>query len=444
MRVSDPHKRTTPLGPIPYLTVHTLRIEVVEGPDVGATHTTETNLVCIGSAARNDLVLTDPSASGYHVELERVERGVEVRDLGSTNGTRFRNALLSRATVPIGSQLRLGRTVVAINDGGSKSIVPALPELDSGMIAHNPKMRQLFAQVEKVSTSGVPVLLFGESGSGKEVLARLFHQKGSKADKPFITVDCGAFSPELVASELFGHERGSFTGADRRNIGAFERASGGTLFLDEVGELPLELQPQLLGALERRRFRRLGGQEDISVEFDLIAATHRDLREEVNRGTFRLDLYYRIAAVVLRIPPLRERHEDLVPLMEHFLRERGCDEPLDELASPEMLHTLANYRWPGNVRELRNWVYATIALGEVQQPTDVTPELGTPVAGSRPRGKHKITPYRDARDELLKEFEVRYVKDLLEASGGNVSEAARRARMDRTYLTRLVQKHGLK
>ena len=184
--------------------------------------------------------------------------------------------------------------------------------------ATTPTMRRLMAQVDRVAKANVPVLLVGESGTGKELVARALHEQSPRADKPLVVVDCGALAPGVVASELFGHERGSFTGAERTHVGAFERADGGTLFLDEIGELPPELQPQLLGALERRRFRRVGGKVDISVDVRVVSATNRDLRAEVNAGTFRLDLYYRVGVVEVRIPPLRERPDDLSLLVDHF------------------------------------------------------------------------------------------------------------------------------
>jgi DNA-binding NtrC family response regulator len=284
------------------------------------------------------------------------------------------------------------------------------------------------------------VLLVGESGTGKELIARALHTQSSRADGPFVTVDCGALSPALVASELFGHEKGAFTGAAGRHDGAFSRADGGTLFLDEIGELPTALQAALLGALERKRIRRVGGRDEIPIDVRVVSATHRDLRAEVNAGTFRLDLYYRLAVVVLQVPALRERREDVPLLVEHFLREAGVEGGVAEVVPPDTMDALAAHAWPGNVRELRNFVEATLVMGEAP------PLMGAP---SGPEGgdviEHALVlGYKEARARVLDAFERRYCEPLLERAEGNVSRAARDARMDRTYLIKLLSKHGLK
>ena len=239
-----------------------------------------------------------------------------------------------------------------------------------------------------------------------------------------------------MASELFGHERGAFTGADRQRVGAFERAHGGTLVLDEVGELSGELQTSLLGVLERRRFQRLGGSEEISVDVRVIAATHRDLYSEVNEGRFRLDLYYRLAVLRLEIPALRDRRPDIPLLVEHFLDELGVEDRERHFPA-ERIEQLMAHHWPGNVRELRNVVEATVAMG---RPTT----LGPP----RPRGAGLVVaveePYGEARARVLEAFEKRYLTHLLKSAEGNVSEAARRGRMNRSHLFTLLRRHGLK
>jgi DNA-binding NtrC family response regulator len=244
-----------------------------------------------------------------------------------------------------------------------------------------------------------------------------------------------------VASELFGHEKGAFTGADRQHVGAFERANGGTLFLDEIGELPGALQSNLLGVLERRRLRRLGGRADIAIDIRVVSATNRDLRAEVNRSTFRLDLYYRLAVVVLALPPLRERGEDVSLLVEHFLRESGFVGPMEELFSAEAMRGLEAHYWQGNVRELRNLVEATIAMGEPPRLEAMTDPSG--VAPSDPIGALVAMPYGPARRTLLEQFEGRYLSALMGRTEGNVSKAAREARMDRSHLIDLLRRHGL-
>ncbi len=417
------------------LPVRSLRVEVIEGPDRGTQVDAGSETLTIGTADGNDLVLSDATVSGYHVELVRAGEGIHVRDHASTNGTVFEGARLSNASVPPGSVLQLGKTKLRVTDGERVTIELHDDDELGDIVGRTPVMRRLMARILRASRSDTAALLVGESGTGKELIARALHTSGERARKPFVTVDCAALAPSLVASELFGHEKGAFTGADRQHVGAFERAHGGTLFLDEVGELPPSLQPTLLGALERRAFRRVGGRREVEVDVRVVCATNRDLRREVNAGRFRLDLYYRIAVVVLQVPPLRERMEDLPVLVERFMREAGHDGPVDEVISANVMATLAAHRWPGNVRELRNVVEATLAMGETPE---LDPDLASVDAGWLEQG------YKEARASVLHDFEVRYLKKLIERADGNVSRAARDARMDRTYLIKLLQKHGLK
>ena len=430
---------TTPLGEVGLaLPVRTLRVEVIDGPDRGAAHVSAGDTLTVGTADGNDLVLADDTVSRFHLELARAAAGVRVADCGSTNGT-FANGIgVAVATVPAGTVLQLGKTRLRIDDGDKRMIELHAGDALAGLRGRSPAMRRVMTRVERAAASDVSVLVVGESGTGKELVARGLHVLGRRASGPFVAVDCGALSPGLVASELFGHERGAFTGADRRHVGAFERAHGGTLFLDEIGELPTALQASLLGALERRTIRRVGGTEDIPIDVRVASATHRDLRAAVNSGAFRLDLYYRLAIVTLRIPPLRERAEDLELLVGHFLREAGYAGALEDVFPPSTLRALAGHHWPGNVRELRNLVEATLAMGE-------PPAIEADVAGvADPIERVLARGYREARQELLQEFEARYLAALLERCEGNISRAAREAGMDRSHLAELLQRHKLR
>lgn len=419
--------------------VRQVRIEVVEGPDEGKVFDPAKDMISIGTSENNDIVLSDPTISRYHVELHRAARGIEVKDLGSLNGTFTAKIRIERAVVSAGTKLRIGGTVLRLEDGDPLSRaddgVPDLP----GLVGRSEAMREVAATVRRLATTEVSVLIEGETGTGKEVVARAIHQLGPRNDGPFEVVDCGSLPATLIASQLFGHERGAFTGADRRQIGAFERAGGGTLFLDEVGELPLSVQPVLLGVLERRRFRRLGGERDLSLDVRLLAATNRDLRAEANAGTFRADLYYRLATTRVHIPPLRERREDIEPLVLHFVeeatgsREEGC-------FGPQAMASLATHRWSGNVRELRNVIEATLAMGRLEldlpgeeQPADTDGPEGEP-----------IQPYREARAQAIARFEETYLGDLMRRCADNASKASRRAKMDRPYLLSLLRRHGLR
>jgi DNA-binding NtrC family response regulator len=277
------------------------------------------------------------------------------------------------------------------------------------------------------------VLIDGESGTGKELVAEAIHA-GSGRTGPLVTIDCGALSSSLLTSELFGHERGAFTGADRQHVGAFERAGDGTVFLDEIGELPQTDQTALLGVLERRRFRRVGGTSDLELGARVIAATNRDLRVEVNHGRFRPDLYHRLAIVVLRLPPLRERVEDIPLLVAHFARELGAVGTPEDVFSEDLLARWKRRPWPGNVRELRNAVEAAIVIGD--QPEEWTE--GAPARAEPP------TTYKQARAVNVAAFERAYVAQIMEAAKGNISHAARLAQMDRSYLVDLLRRHRLR
>ena len=414
-------------------------VEVLSGDDAGATAVATDDTLGVGTAESNELRLRDRRVSRFHLELRQTASGVRVRDLDSTNGT-FAGALrIHDAVVPPGTELTLGATTLRIGDASAATQPIHESEALAGLRGTTPVMRKLMARLEKVAKSDAGVLLSGESGTGKELAARALHELGPRADGPFVTVDCGALAPTLVASELFGHEKGAFTGAEARRAGAFEQADGGTLFLDEVGELPAQLQSALLGVLERKRFKRLGGSEELSVDVRVVSATHRDLRAAVNDESFRLDLYYRLAVVRLAMPPLRERVEDIPLLVQTFLREAGSDEPLDELFGDAAIAMLKQHRWPGNVRELRNWVEAALAIGE-------TPELepASAPANGDPIGALLDETYKEARGALLHDFEARYLARLLERAGGNVSKAARIAQMNRSHLNDLLRRHGLR
>jgi DNA-binding NtrC family response regulator len=386
------------------------------------------------------LVLSDPTVSRFHLELCNEKAGIWVRDLGSRNGTLAAEVFIECARIPVGTELSVGRSRLRVYDGAERSVdghdAPSLVD----MLGDDRSMRRLMGTIRRVAATDLPVLITGESGTGKELCARALHAQGSRAKRPFVVVDCGALTPGSMASSLFGQERGAQAGAETRRAGAFERAEGGTLLLDDVGELSLELQPQLLAALERRRFTPLGAAQDRAADVRVLAATSRDLRGAVNRGAFREDLYYRLAVTTLDVPPLRDRIGDLPLLAEHFLREAGGSQPFEAVFKPAVLEQMARHGWPGNVRELRNFVEAMVVLGEApMHDTAVGSSLGLSLPAEL-----LSKSYAEARSEVLSAFEQRYLSQLLEGTQGNVSGAARRASMDRSYLIKLLEKHGLK
>jgi DNA-binding NtrC family response regulator len=394
----------------------------------------------IGAHSSNDLVLDDPAVSRFHCRLV-LEDGIwRVRDWGSLNGTRLEGIRVRDADLPAGAALALGDSLVRVRPMApvEQAVVPVVPAF--GLMAGTSlPMRKLFALLERIAPTDLNVLIEGESGTGKELVAHEIVQRSSRAGAPFVVVDCGAISPNLVESELFGHVRGAFTGAERDRTGAFEAASGGTVFLDEVGELPLELQPKLLRVIEAREIRRLGETRARPVNVRIVSATNRDLDREVNRGRFREDLYFRLAVMAVRVPPLRERLDDLLLLVRVFLRALDQSDQ-ESLFTTEVLADMARHDWPGNVRELRNYVERTVALRQAA-PALTRSTTRPPLLSPSPE---PLTTFRVAKDAATKTFERGYLAALLEAAGNNMSRAARMANIDRMYLHRLVQKHGLR
>ena len=443
------HPTTQKWGERPTLVVSTLKADVVDGPDAGRSSWTSDERLTVGTAKGNDLVLADETVSRFHALVRWTADGFLVVDQRSTNGTYVGGARLGEATVAPGTLVTLGRTRVRLAHGLDKQVEihdePRLGAILGGSIA----MRRVMAWVQRAAASDASVLLSGASGTGKDVVARTIHQLGARGKAPFVTVDCGALAPALIASELFGHERGAFTGADRQHTGALEQAHGGTLFLDEIGELPRELQPSLLGALERRTFRRVGGKSDVSVDVRVIAASNRNLREDINGGAFRLDLYYRLAVLMLELPSLCERREDIPLLLAHFLQELGHRGALDELLPDDVMRAVTNHDWPGNVRELKNFAEATLALGHLARPPSGPSSATIPAAvAPDPRAIYVDrlfdVPFKEARQKALLAFEERYLAHLLGKTNGNVSKAARDAGVDRSYLFSLLRRSGLR
>ncbi len=303
--------------------------------------------ISIGAAPGNAVVLSDRAVSQHHCRVEPSERGVLLRDLGSTNGTWVDGARVRRQALRSGSVVRLGRTLLRVVHRASERA-----ERD-GLVVASTGMLALMADVDRLAGLPWPVLIRGETGVGKEHIARALHERGPRRESPFVALNGGGLARELIESELFGHERGAFTGAAQAHRGAFERAHEGTLFLDEVAELPADLQTRLLRVLETWHVRRVGGEVARKVDVRLLCATHCDLRAMVREGRFRSDLFYRIHRLVVTVPPLRSRRDDIAPLARHFLRQMEPALGGRELTS-DALERLCNHPWAGNVRELRN------------------------------------------------------------------------------------------
>jgi two-component system, NtrC family, response regulator GlrR len=412
----------------------------MQGKDVGFTFVPQTECVVIGSHPSADLVLRDPSVSRFHCEITGGDRPA-IRDLGSRNGTVVNGVAVAQAPLTEGALLTLGGTQLRFQRSGVAARI-ALSERDrfGQMVGRSASMRAVFALCEQAAASDSTVLIEGETGTGKEATAEAIHRESTRRDGPFVVIDCGAIPPQLLESELFGHERGAFTGAVNTRRGAFQAASGGSIFLDEIGELGLDLQPKLLRALERREVKPVGANRYSPIDVRVLAATNRNLREEVTARRFRSDLYYRVAVLRVRIPPLRERKEDLGVLLEHLLQTLGAaDRPeARALRTDGFLNEVARHAWPGNVRELRNYVERCLAMRDQPPPQ----ELETSDTTS---AKIDITqPLKAAREAWVAEFERRYLTELLKQHDDNVTVAARAAAVDRIHFYRLLWKHGLR
>jgi two-component system, NtrC family, response regulator GlrR len=393
----------------------------------------------VGSGSRASLVIDSPTVSRAHAELTLVPEGVHVRDLGSRNGTFYLGQRIDSAVLAPGTRILLGAAPLAI-ELDVDHVVDRDATLRAGsfrgMVGTAPAMLSLFTMISRLDGSLVPCLVRGESGVGKELVARAVHEGSRVSDGPFVPLNCGAVSRDLVASVLFGHRRGAFTGAVEARRGAFATADGGTLLLDEIGELPLDVQPALLRVLETGEVAAVGEDTTRKVRVRVIAATHRDLAALVSAGQFRQDLYYRLAVITLQVPPLRDRPEDIPALARLFARQEGASD-LDE----ELIEELSRRSFPGNVRELRNAVLAYVALGTLGQSAaaGVVDETSETVASFAPR---LDTPYLAQRDALVAAFTRKYVTVVLERTRGNQTEAARIAGLDRTYFGRLLAKLG--
>jgi DNA-binding NtrC family response regulator len=426
--------------------VRGLSVQVVGGPDTKKSHTAQGDTITIGSASGNDLVLTDETVSRYHVELTSKGDRILLQDHGSTNGTRIGSIFIERGFIGPGTQLTLGKTTIKIVDGETVTVELFDEDHLGPIYGKTPEMRSLMTQIERAAKTNVPILLVGETGSGKDLVAKTIHEMSARANGPYETVDCAAFLPAPLTSELFGHEKDAYPGADDRHTGALERANSGTLFLDEIGEIPIGLQPVLESAIERHELRRVGGQKKIPFDVRIIAASPRDLRKEVNAETFRPDLYFKIGVVVVRIPPLRERTSDIPLLVERFLREAGHDGDPSEVISNETMELLKAHHWPGNVRELKNFVEAALTMGQTPRLQEAKERAQSDTGILRKTSLPTLLAlsYRDARASLLREFESVYVTDLLERTQHNVSLAAREAKMNRSYLIELIKRLGIR
>jgi two-component system, NtrC family, response regulator GlrR len=422
-------------------TVGRFTLTIVEGPRMGESWESTGDRCAIGSNPLNDLVIEDPTVSRFHCELLMEEEGPRLTDLRSRNGTLVNGLRVRDAYLRGGALIRLGQVTLRFDFSSERNRLRLSDSARFGrLVGTSLPMRAAFALLERAATSDSTVLLEGETGTGKGQAAEALHAMSARAARPFVVIDCASIPSNLLESELFGHERGAFTGADARRTGAFEEADGGTVFLDEVGELPAALQPKLLRTLENRQVRRVGSNSFRPIDVRVIAATNRDLRAEVNAGRFRADLFFRLAVIRVRLPALRERPEDVPELVRSVLSQLEiAEERAVRLLGPAFLGDIMQHTWPGNVRELRNYIERCLLFDEPVPVHDASlDERGEAVAAVAG------TSFAEARARALAAFERSYVAQVLERAGGDVAAAAAQSGVSRVYLYKLIKRHRLR
>jgi transcriptional regulator with GAF, ATPase, and Fis domain len=432
-----------------------MKIEVRSGSSQGFVREFAQDVLRIGSQEGRDLRLKDATVSRLHAEIVRTRQGILLRDLDSTNGTFVGDVRVREVYLGDQRTFMVGKTELFFSLCDEViDIVPTESTEFEGLVGCSVALREVFSVLDRVSRTDLTVLVRGETGTGKELVCRALHKRSRRSRAPFIVFDCAAVAKGLIESELFGHQRGAFTGAVGDRTGVFEQANGGTLFIDELGELPLDLQPTLLRVLEQRQVRRVGSSRWLPVDVRVVVATNRNLRDMVESKLFREDLYYRLGVVELVLPPLRKRIEDLPLLAKHFLATAPMEHSIVSISPPTM-EIFQDYHWPGNIREFRNIILRALPFcdGSVLELSVLPESMSLSRAGfssnRRDDKKDENSPekklsLREARENILGAFERQYLSDLLKACAGSISEAARVAGVDRKTISRMLKRHDLR
>ncbi|MEZ4704756.1 MAG: sigma 54-interacting transcriptional regulator [Bdellovibrionota bacterium] len=408
--------------------------------------------ITIGSSSKSDLILSDDTVSRNHAEIKKTKDGYLLRDLESTNGTFLGNVKVREVFLGSNANIRVGRTKIKfISEDERLEIYPSKKSKFGDMIGQSIEMRKIFGVLEKVAPTNVTVVIGGETGTGKELVAKAVHEHSKRAKRPFIIFDCGAVAENLIESELFGHEKGSFTGATTTRQGAFELADEGTIFLDEIGELSLDLQPKLLRVLETGEVKRVGADRAKKVNVRVVAATHRNLKEMVKQNLFREDLFFRLSVVQILLPPLRKRRDDVETLIKHFFelskKENHIGENVDGI-SDEAKRLLMEYQWPGNIRELKNAMDRAMSFCdgsqiEIQHLPEYLRDTPTTSAATSLPSFDEDLPFKEAKEKWVETFEKDYLINILRKNDMNISKAAKEAGIDRKSVQRLLKKYDL-
>jgi DNA-binding NtrC family response regulator len=413
------------------------RCAVLAGPDAGLVVNLDASApfrTLIGTGPASAVRLTDRLVSRRHASLELDRGALRLRDLDSTNGTRFQGVAIVEAILRGGESIQIGETTLRVEALSAQSAPVGTPFFGR-VFGTSPEMRRVYAIAKRLAATDIPTIIEGETGTGKELLAEAIHEASERRDKPFVVIDCTTLAPTLIESELFGHERGAFTGAVATRKGVFEQAEGGTLFIDEIGDLDVTLQAKLLRAIERSEIRRVGGSAWIHVDVRVITATRRDLDRYIQEGRFRDDLFYRLAVGRIELPPLRQRTGDVAFLSDLFWTDLGGRPPMP----PELVERLNALTWPGNVRELQNAVAQYLALGEITTRTpDVAPTSRVPASRDfLDDVLERKLPLVVGRQHVVAEFERRYVERVLSDHHGHVGRASAASGIGRRYFQRI-------
>lgn len=429
------------------------QLVTIEGPNKGKKITLSKEVTTVGKRETNDLSLEDKTVSRNHFEIQFNADSFILKDLDSTNGTYLNGSKVKEAYLAPGDVIKAGNSLIEFIAFDEKVFLePSEKESFGEMVGKSRKMRQIFALLEKIAPTHATVIIEGETGTGKDLVAKAIHEHSTRRSKPFIVFDCSGVAPNLIESELFGHEKGAFTGAHRSRPGVFEAAKGGTIFLDEIAELPLDLQPKLLRALESREVRRVGANTPTRIDARVICATNRNLKNEIKEGQFREDLYYRLSVVKIVLPPLRDRTED-IPLIVERLLQRGIFNKTPTgfkvaRVEDEALKLLYRYPWPGNVRELANVMEraCSFVVGNIIKRADLE------FIFSEMEDREELTdrmrvdpnlPFKEAKQQVVEVFEKEYLEELLKKHNYNLSKAAREAKVDRKHIRNLLKKYGI-
>ncbi len=431
------------------------QLVVLEGSNRGKKIDLNKPILKIGKREDNDLVVDEKTVSRNHLIIEQKENSYLLKDLESTNGTFINDIRVKEAYLSPGDVIRIGNVQIEFIAFDEKIQIEPSARQDFGpLIGRSRRIRQIFSILEKISPTNATVIVEGETGTGKELVAKAVHLYSPRKNKPFIVFDCSAVAENLIESELFGHVKGSFTGAVNTRKGAFEEANGGTIFLDEIGELSLDLQPKLLRALEQREIKKVGANEALPIDVRVICATNRNLKKEVTEGRFREDLYYRLSVVKIYLPPLRERPDDISFLIERFLANGKFNQQPDgtlkvSRVEDDALKMLTRYQWPGNVRELVNILERIVPMID---GSSITGKDVSYIFQEMEREDEEATermsvdmglPFKEAKQKIVEQFEKDYLSSLLRRNHYNISKTAREAGVDRKHIRNLLKKYGI-